>query len=147
MLRIDLMSIFNFYLLGCILNFFMMIIIVFIVRKSLRLDKRFFVKFLLSTLGSWVSVIYFIDELISLFEKTIKVKYPKLCAIIMLLHQFKLPTKKKIITYYYDIKYLYRVKATEKKVKRYFKTSFLGLNDEYNYRVYVRDRFIEMYGK
>lgn len=145
MLKFSLIDIFNFYIWGCVLNIFIVIIACIISKKSIKFkSKSFVIESLKVIVASWYTLIFLIGQLIEIIEnKTIK--YPMACSVIKCIHNLKIPSKKNVLYYYFYVKYGRKINITETKLKRYFKQDYVSLFDELDYKVYVSKRFINRY--
>lgn len=145
MLKFSLIDVFNFYIWGCVLNIFIVIIACIIGKKSIKFkSKSFVIESLKVIVASWYTLIFLIGQLIDIIEnKTIK--YPMVCSVIKCIHNLKIPSKKNVLYYYFYVKYDRKINITETKLKRYFKQDYVSLFDELDYKVYVSKRFINRY--
>lgn len=145
MLKFSLIDIFNFYIWGCILNVFILIIACIIGKKSIKFkSKSFVIESLKVIVVSWYTLIFLIGQLIDIIENKV-VKYPMVCSIIKCIHNLKIPSKKNVLYYYFYIKYGKKINITETKIKRYFKQDYVSLSDELDYKIYVSRRFVNRY--
>lgn len=145
MLKFSLIDIFNFYIWGCVLNVFIVIIACIIGKKSIKFKSKIFViESLKVIVASWYTLIFLIGQLIDIIEnKTIK--YPMVSSVIRCIHNLKIPSKKNVLYYYFYVKYGKKINITKTKLKRYFKAEEVYFFDELDYKIDVCNRFIDKY--
>lgn len=145
MLKFSLIDIFNFYIWGCVLNIFIVIIACIIGKKSIKFkSKSFVIESLKVIVASWYTLIFLIGQLIDIIEnKTIK--YPMVCSVIKCIHNLKIPSKKNVLHYYFYVKYGKKINMTKTKLKRYFKAEEVYFFDELDYKIDVCNRFVDRY--